>query len=305
MKSRFLSVCYKLGLLKKYRQISRVRYLRRLSKTKSDEDDFYYVENDKSQHLATDDLLVFNYYEGSRFALLCNPKDLIERDILTQGVFRKQISDYMYCYATSGSIVIDAGANVGVYSVSIAKSRPDVEFHAFEPHPIVSKRLARNVNLNRLQNVKCHQLGLSEKSAKLTFNAVAAGQENLGLSSVLPVASSVKTERLEIEVSPLDELFPVDGKPVSVIKIDVQGHELSVLLGGRALIGCHRPAIIFEHEDSNFGKQEDADLAKNGLAEFFNDLDYEVYYISLYDPSILFPVKWDRKLEGDLLALPR
>lgn len=304
MQQKLLKFFYDFGLLKTFRNISRIRYLRRLTKNKSHQDLWYYIENDKNQYSSTDDLLIYNLYKDVRFSFLCNPKDLIERDVLTQGMFRKHILDYMHGHATNGSIVIDAGANVGIYTIPLAKSRSDIEIHAFEPHPEVSERLENNLRLNRLSNVKRHQLGLSDISGKTIFNAVTAGQENLGLSSISPVSSGVKVNHLEIKVDTLDNLFLSTSQPISVIKIDVQGHELNVLHGACKLIERDLPVIILEHEDSNFTILAEALCAKKGLGDFFHALGYEVFYISLFDPSMLFPVKWDQRLEGDLLALP-
>jgi len=298
-----LRLCYKLGLLKTYRQISRIRYVKRLEKRKLDRDNLYYIERDKAQYSATAGLLVFNRYEDCRYALQCNPRDLVERAIL-RGVFRGHILDYICLYAAEGSIVIDAGANVGAYSVPLATARPNVEVHAFEPHPQVAARLERNLRLNRLGNVKRHQVGLSDKSGKVMFNAVAESHDNLGLSSIGAPPPGVEASSVEIDIDTLDGLFPGKDKPISVVKIDVQGHELNVLRGGRALIERDHPVIIFEHEDVLFPTQAEAQAAKVELAEFFGGLGYEVFYMSHFDPSMLFPVKWDKYLEGDLLALP-
>lgn len=102
----------------------------------------------------------------------------------------------------------------------------------------------------------------------------------------------------------LDDILAIEGPRVSLIKIDVQGHELEALRGANAVILHHRPALILEHEDSLYLSAAEASQRKTDLAQLLSRLGYETLYISRWGPDLLAVVDWSRHLNGDLLALP-
>ena len=89
-----------------------------------------------------------------------------------------------------------------------------------------------------------------------------------------------------------------------MIKIDVQGVELQTLKGASQIIDKDRPILIFEHEDINFPDKQTSEDAKKGLYNFFREKNYSVFYISRFSRGMLFPVQWEKHLNGDLLGLP-
>ncbi len=108
----------------------------------------------------------------------------------------------------------------------------------------------------------------------------------------------------EVPLARLDDILGIEGAPVSLMKIDVQGHELEVLRGAGAVISRHRPALILEHEDDLYLSASEASQRKNDLAELLSRLGYETLYISRWGSELLTVVDWSRRLNGDLLALP-
>lgn len=136
---------------------------------------------------------------------------------------------------------IDVGANLGVYARALSKLTPVV--HAFEP----SKELARLLRRTLPSNVIVHETALSCRAGtELLKTPVVDGKRVLGLASLEQLASYPQLDTEIVETSRLDDV--VDGN-FGFIKIDVEGHELSVLHGAGSIINQCRPVLLVECED--------------------------------------------------------
>jgi len=197
--------------------------------------------------------------------------------------------------------VIDVGANIGVYALPWAAMHPDATVHCFEPNAEVRRRLARNVALNRLAGrIQLHPEALSDR----TGTATLFGSDDMSSLNSGVYGASGRTAPSEVPLARLDDAVSIEGPRVSLIKVDVQGHELEVLRGAGALISHHRPVLILEHEDNLFFLASEANRRKADLKELLQRLRYETLYVSRWGPGLLAVVDWSRHLNGDLLALP-
>ena len=82
-------------------------------------------------------------------------------------------------------IVLDIGANLGSFTLPLAKANPHLTFHAFEPQRIIYYQLCGNTLINGLDNVHCHNFGLSNKRDR--FEIVVpdyATETNIGAFSI-------------------------------------------------------------------------------------------------------------------------
>jgi FkbM family methyltransferase len=148
-------------------------------------------------------------------------------------------------------VVLDIGANMGTFSVPLAKNNPRFTFHAFEPQRIVYYQLCANTFINGLDNLHCHQFGLSDKRDR--FQMVVpdyATEANIGAFSV---DKETRKNDYECNTEGMEEtmvIFPLDDGQhanVRLIKIDVEGHELEVIKGGiKTIKNNNYPPIIFE-----------------------------------------------------------
>jgi FkbM family methyltransferase len=142
----------------------------------------------------------------------------------------------------TGGISIDVGANIGEYTRPLSKISSRV--HAFEPSDELATLLARVVP----SNVTVHNLALSDRSGFATLRTpIDSKRKSFGLASLesLPGHHQVLGEK--VSVARLDDIVQRDD--IDFVKIDVEGHEMSVLHGATALISRCRPIFLVESEE--------------------------------------------------------
>jgi FkbM family methyltransferase len=131
---------------------------------------------------------------------------------------------------------IDIGANAGIYTGRLAQLVPKV--HAFEPIP----HLADNLALKTPNNVVIHRIALSNRTGYAELRIpMRKGVEENGLTTMeehnhLQGDDTIRTVKCEV-----DRLDNIIREPVGFIKIDVEGHEISVLGGAIATIRANNP----------------------------------------------------------------
>jgi FkbM family methyltransferase len=147
-----------------------------------------------------------------------------------------QPADLITRLVPSGRAAVDVGANRGIYTYWMSKRASEVD--AFEPQPW----LARYIRSARLPHVRVHEVALSE----ITGHAQLVVPADDGLAHLASTAAGQGPGSLvEVSTRSLDSFGLVD---VGFLKIDVEGHEMAVLRGGRETIERSRPVVFVESE---------------------------------------------------------
>ena len=157
----------------------------------------------------------------------------------------------------SGAVVFDVGANVGDYSLLLARHLRSPAIYAFEPSPRTFAELARRVEA--VPGVVAVPLGLSDRDGKVEFFTYAVdGVEDRCLSAIdlrrPTLVLSVEVSGSEqVEVRTLDGFCEERGiEAIDFLKMDVEGHELSVLRGAQRMLNSGAIAMIqFEFGPAN------------------------------------------------------
>jgi FkbM family methyltransferase len=189
--------------------------------------------------------------DGIQF-LIFKGQDLISNH-LKQELYENnihQLSLKLLIDAPEGE-VLDIGANLGTFCVPLAKKVSKHIYHAFEPQRIVYYQLCANTFINGIDNLHCHNFGISDKEERLVLTMPDyANESNIGAFSM---DKEVRENNYECKTEGAKEplvVFTLDSgvhKNVRLIKIDVEGHELEVLKGGIETIKKNNyPPIIFE-----------------------------------------------------------
>ncbi len=177
----------------------------------------------------------------------------IEARFLYQEIFRDGCYDPVDL--REQPFVIDAGANIGLFALFVKLRCPGAEILAFEPSPETAAILRQNIGLHRLSGVTVREVALgssAEQDAPFVYYPALPGNSTRypeltgSAKTVLGRAFSPRVaERLfrgrQISV-PVERLsaFLAAGRPVNLVKIDVEGAELDVL---RGIDAAHWPLI--------------------------------------------------------------
>ena len=159
-----------------------------------------------------------------------------------------------------GQVVLDAGANVGIFTVQAARRvGKDGLVVAIEPHPENFRLLAGNVERNGLANVRLVAAALDDHAgpAKLFLH-------ERGINHSL----SRRTGRsMTVETRTLDQIVREAGLGrVDLVKIDTEGNVPAVLRACRETMERFRPRIVFE---------KDSEAERAGLRELFEEFRYD------------------------------
>ena len=143
----------------------------------------------------------------------------------------------------------DVGANVGLYSWEVRKVSPHRKILAFEPDPENIKLLEKTLNGANFQNVEIYKCALSNQLAEISFfqdtltsaTGCVAGKDKPWIEQYLNSSAN----EIRVKTETLDSVVRQDRTP-SLIKIDVEGHEIEVLQGGRNTLSEAKPLLIIE-----------------------------------------------------------
>ncbi|HZV13649.1 MAG TPA: FkbM family methyltransferase [Candidatus Kapabacteria bacterium] len=138
-------------------------------------------------------------------------------------------------------VVLDIGANIGQYALLFAQKAKLI--YAFEPSPPMIERLKKHIEINNLASrVKIVPKALSDKPGQLRLSIPSP--TNTGMATtIIDEKSGLQT--LTIEAITLDDYLASEGvKKVDIVKMDIEGGELSALRGMKRLLGGENPPIV-------------------------------------------------------------
>jgi FkbM family methyltransferase len=162
--------------------------------------------------------------------------------------------------APGNSLVIDVGSFTGLFSFVATALRPDIKSLAFEASTVTFGRLVSNILWNNLdRRVIPVNLAASDRYEDIRFPhafgiyTMSPGEarsprhptDHTQPARCIPLDSVLQEDLPDYLNSKTISIRPFDN--IAAIKIDVEGHELSVIEGASRLIERHRPVFICEY----------------------------------------------------------
>jgi FkbM family methyltransferase len=173
----------------------------------------------------------------------CDLRDHVQRQLYFQGVY-EPVEAYLFSrLATPGMTVVDAGANVGQYTlIASARVGRSGAVHSFEPVPETYRVLAEHVAANRAANVVANRAALWHEPAELTLGQEPGDEVNSGSFAVGAAGGRVTSPAVRFD----DYARESVRGPVGLVKMDIEGAELFALRGMAGVLARDRPAILME-----------------------------------------------------------
>jgi FkbM family methyltransferase len=193
------------------------------------------------EHLSGDRRIVCPTRYG--FSMALDKTDFVQRHILYDGEYEPEVTQVFREAFTPGDVFYDIGAHVGYYScMALASGVKHV--CSFEPDPLTNSVLRLNLELNQgLDRAEALQFAVGDEIASRTFYRAAA--LNTGMSGFTERQS---VDSFSVDVRTLDSFVSQPGALApTIMKIDVEGHEMAVLAGAATLFKTAPPhLIVFE-----------------------------------------------------------
>ncbi len=170
--------------------------------------------------------------------------DLISNSLRTYGEWAQAELDILCDFISAGDTVIDGGACFGTHARAFStKVGPDGRVICFEPSPDNRAILARNANVAVAQNVEVLPYALGAKQGKASI--LSAADDNAGGTRVIENETDGS-----VSVIRLDE---VAKSAIQFIKLDLEGAEISALIGAGDILTTDRPIVFSEVLDVDSG----------------------------------------------------
>ena len=203
-----------------------------------------------------------------------------------------------------GCVFIDIGANVGVHSLFMSNFCSQV--HSFEPYQKVRERLIHNMQLNQINNIIVHDIGLGSKDEYLDFFVPIGAHQGEGSFLSEHRGDSKLIGKLKV-VNGDSYISRLQLNNIGLIKIDVEGFEKDVLIGLENSLKVYRPFIVMEYSTTTKSKMSLKELKEilpagsimkeinidRKFCMFFNRMNYQ-----------LFDINFNKQAGINLLLLP-
>lgn len=223
---------------------------------------------------------------------------------IARGQYEASELAFMQRYIRRGQTVLDVGANVGLFSVTMAELvGPQGHVHAYEPMQQNLALLERSIRENRMEEriaVRRVVVGDEVGERHLVSLSLSAGAMNSG-GAYLQMAAPVPPGHT-IQSVPMVTLDTEEFRsPPSFIKMDVEGAEPFVFRGAKRLLTTDRPVILCEINPRQLEK-----VAGCTGSEFIAEvvaLGYRCFELENGDPAVLID-SWSDNSVGSVVFLP-
>lgn len=157
-------------------------------------------------------------------------RSVVQKGYIT-GHGEEAVYDYLHSQLTEKDTFFDIGANAGFYT--LLASHRGARTYAFEPFPTTFEMLRKNVEKNcNAGRVTIFQNAVSERKGPLLM----VKEHTAGINHISPEGN------VPVQAICLDEFDVIP----TVMKVDVEGHEMSVFKGAQDVLKKYMPAVVAE-----------------------------------------------------------
>lgn len=159
------------------------------------------------------------------------------------GSYEKDDLKYLLSNLRDGDVFFDIGANVGLFSLAVAKKNSTVTIHAFEPIPLNAYLFGASLCLNDVYSVKLNQACVGDRLGQIDFSLAA----DSAYSSIHDTGRKTEIRKINVPITTLDSyLSGNDLQSIQIMKVDVEGAEKMVLDGAKSALAniTEKPRLV-------------------------------------------------------------
>lgn len=200
----------------------------------------------------------------------------VGRQIVTLGVYEENDACYLLSNIKSNAVCFDVGANVGYYTLLMAKNAPEGSVHAFEPVPLNHHLLSASMLINGYENISINRMALGASDGVIEFSQSSDG----AYSSIYDVGRKREKKKISVPITTIDHYVEKNKiRRIDVMKVDVEGAEKMVLDCAKNIMSNRemRPTLVMlELFDQNFKPYNTSVDDVIGLMKCYG---YSPYYV--------------------------
>lgn len=195
-------------------------------------------------------------YKGAISLKLKEGGSFIVKDFMTLYIYNEIFAEKSYDYPhlkANHPVIIDIGANTGLFSLRMKQLYPESSLFSYEPFLKNFEQLERNINLSKLRNIDIFQKGVGgrTRTEKLFLN-----KNNLGGHSLFEMEARSQ-DFVSIEILGIRELLDrLPQSRIDLIKMDCEGAEYEIIKALDAGLVSAIEIILFESTESVYDLSE-------------------------------------------------
>jgi len=183
-------------------------------------------------------------------------------------IFGREI--YFTLFSNKKKVIIDLGAQAGIYSLYAALKNKNAKIYALEPDPDNFKQLCKNVEINKLQGIIIpFKEAVASKNGKLFFYISNQSSRSSSLFNIKTSGSKIMVDSISLQ-----SLFEIlELNRCDVLKVDIEGAEYEVFYNSPAEVIRKIDNICMEcHDFSNIKENYN----KGGMKKFLQNNGFKI-----------------------------
>ncbi len=208
-------------------------------------------------------------YKNPIKLVLLNGNKILIKDFMSLYIYNEIFIDGCYDNLPIKSdkpLIIEVGANTGLFVQRIKSTYPAAEVISFEPYPPNYDSLLETIKLNKIDNVRAKMMAVSDKPGKLKL---FIHPTNIGGHSIYKENSS--ENYVEVDTTTIKSILSDNNIQVcNLLKLDCEGAEYPILKSFTKEIASKIRNIIYEPTPNQYSADE--------LNSFLRELGYNIIH---------------------------
>ena len=175
--------------------------------------------------------------------------------------------------AKTSKCFFDIGAHIGIVTIPVALNMKNSgQVYSFEPSKRNLYFLKYHIKKNNVKNVKIVDKIVSSKTmSNVRFYEAS---ETTGMNSIIKINEKNVTTMKKMKSISLDDFCESEDLKPDILKVDIEGSEVDLLIGARKIISKHKPIIFLSYHAKHL---KELGYKRNAMIKIIKELRYVAY----------------------------